>query len=216
MAARRERNWDRYEDRERPTTDDRDGRPKRAAGRDRRNGGEEGKDREERRERERERDREAQPAWMETYIPTTPGGGILGGSTGDGELDGIQAWKKGMKEREQKENGVDQAPEPAKQNLEEGNAGASSLPASSSTPAAAPEAQLDEIQLFKLMMKREAEKKENALEVSNDFNAPASSTPRVGSSPSAVDHAIMDLAAKEGTSTLRGLMSYFRTGHCFF
>ncbi|KAI0361725.1 hypothetical protein OH77DRAFT_1417997 [Trametes cingulata] len=156
MAARRERErgWDRPEDRdrERPSGDDRDTRNRRGAGRDRRLGGtnDETKDRDDR--RDRDRDREAEPAWMETYVPTTPGGGILGGKTADGELDGIQAWKKGMKERERKEKGGDTNSDGGKNS----NAnGPSEQPISSNA-----EGVMDEIQLFKLMMKREAQKKE--------------------------------------------------------
>ncbi|KAH9944463.1 uncharacterized protein BXZ73DRAFT_39881 [Epithele typhae] len=146
----RDRDWNRFEDRdrERPSGgDDRDARNRRG-GRDRRPGGNDNaKEREDR--RDRDKDREAEPAWMETYVPTTPGGGILGGKGADGELDGIQAWKKGMKDKERKEKG---------ETLAESTTGAdtngvSDKPAPSETP-------MDEIQLFKLMMKREAEKKE--------------------------------------------------------
>ncbi|KAI0778094.1 hypothetical protein BD413DRAFT_683932 [Trametes elegans] len=156
MAARRERErgWDRYEDRdrERPSGgDERDARNRRGAGRDRRPGGanDDTKDREDRRDRDRER--EAEPAWMETYIPPTSGGGILGGKTADGELDGIQAWKKGMKEKERKEKGGDAGADNGKNSNTNG--------ASEQQPAGA--GGMDEIQLFKMMMKREAEKKEN-------------------------------------------------------
>lgn len=142
LAARRERDrWDRHEerDRERPSEDS---RPRRGAARDRRGANaDEGKDREDRREKE------AEPAWMETYVPTTPGGGILGGQGADGELDGIQAWKKGMKEKERQESeAATKAADDAK-----------------STPASGPQSdgQLDEIQLFRLMMKRDAGKKES-------------------------------------------------------
>ncbi|KAI0639314.1 hypothetical protein C8Q77DRAFT_52401 [Trametes polyzona] len=149
MAARRERErgWDRFEDRdrERPSAgDDREARNRRGTGRDRRLGAnDDAKDKEDR--RDRDRDREAEPAWMETYVPTTPGGGILGGKTADGELDGIQAWKKGMKERERKEKGGDASADSSK---------------NSNGAASSGEGPMDEIQLFKLMMKREAEKKE--------------------------------------------------------
>ncbi|EMD41793.1 hypothetical protein CERSUDRAFT_110356 [Gelatoporia subvermispora B] len=157
LAARRDRDrqWDRFDerDRERPSAnDDRDGRPRRANGRERRGGAEEGRDREER----RERDKEAEPAWMETYIPPTSGSGILGGKAVDGELDGIQAWKKGMKERErqEREQEGDSAVDikvKVKCDAEEGT---------KPNPLTGVNNQLDEIQLFKLMMKREAEKKE--------------------------------------------------------
>ncbi|OJT11833.1 hypothetical protein TRAPUB_11628 [Trametes pubescens] len=156
VAARRERErgWDRFEDRdrERPSGgDERDARTRRGAGRDRRLGAaDDGKDREDR--RDRDRDREAEPAWMETYVPSTSGGGILGGKTEDGELDGIQAWKKGMKERERKEKGSDANPGGKNSNAN----GSSEQQAASSS-----ESPMDEIQLFKLMMKREAQKKED-------------------------------------------------------
>ncbi|OSD03522.1 hypothetical protein PYCCODRAFT_1476918 [Trametes coccinea BRFM310] len=154
LAARRDRDrWDRFEerDRERPSAgDERDTRTRRAGGRERRLGGsnDDGKDREDR--RDRDKDREAEPAWMETYVPTTPGAGILGGKGADGELDGIQAWKKGMKEKERKEKAGD-APE--------GNKAAPANGAEQQGSSTAENA-LDEIQMFKLMMKREAEKKE--------------------------------------------------------
>ncbi|PIL32053.1 hypothetical protein GSI_06757 [Ganoderma sinense ZZ0214-1] len=164
MAARRERDarergWDRFEerDRERPSAgDERDARTRRGPGRDRRAGGnDDNKDREDR--RDRDKDREVEPAWMETYIPSTPGSGILGGKGADGELDGIQAWKKGMKEKERKEKG--DASDIAK--ALDTNGAANPQPPSSTGPAAVTnEAAMDEIQLFKLMMKREAEKKE--------------------------------------------------------
>ncbi|KAJ6604341.1 hypothetical protein DFH09DRAFT_1122361 [Mycena vulgaris] len=120
-------------DRRWTVVEERDGRSKRNH-RDRRTGAptEEGKEREERRDRDREREKE--PAWMDTYIPDSTE--ILGGKGGDGELDGIQAWKKGMKEQKEKT--------------------AVERPAPSDAP---PEKGLDEIQLFRLMMKREEEKK---------------------------------------------------------
>ncbi|KAI0662733.1 hypothetical protein C8Q70DRAFT_579135 [Cubamyces menziesii] len=156
MAARRERErWDRFEerDRERPSAgDERDGRTRRGTGRERRLGGanDDAKDREDR--RDRDKDREAEPAWMETYIPATPGGGILGGKTADGELDSIQAWKKGMKEKERKEKAADSNTDSATTSSPNGNVEAQAPPRS--------DGPMDEIQLFKLMMKREAEKKE--------------------------------------------------------
>ncbi|KAI0762895.1 hypothetical protein C8Q74DRAFT_1206773 [Fomes fomentarius] len=162
IAARREREarergWDRFEDRdrERPSGgDDRDARTRRGAGRDRRVGGgnDDAKDREDR----RDRDKEAEPAWMETYIPTTPGGGILGGKGADGELDSIQAWKKGMKEKERKEKG-----EITTDTKSSDSNGAPGQTTSSTAPAISnPDSPMDEIQLFKMMMKRETEKKE--------------------------------------------------------
>lgn len=182
MAARREREqrdrgWDRWEpgnERDRDRTDDRDGRSKRAGGRDRRPGAEDGKDKEDRREREKEKE----PAWMETYVPSSPGGGILGGQSAEGELDGIQAWKKGLKEKERKEKELEEPLEPSAKKLPEQT--------TQSSPAAA-ESGLDEIQLFKLMMKREAEKKDS--EPTQNGNA-ESSVPSIlsvaTSSPSVV------------------------------
>lgn len=130
--------------------DDRDGRYKRSSARERKSGqlGDEGKDKEDRRDREREKEKE--PAWMDTYIPTDSSPGILGGQIPGGELDGIQAWKKGLKDKEVKDHG-------------------SSSPhghdtlghPSSSTLSEPTEKAMDEIQLFKLMMKREEEKKKS-------------------------------------------------------
>ncbi|RPD63033.1 hypothetical protein L227DRAFT_498019 [Lentinus tigrinus ALCF2SS1-6] len=186
MAVRRERearerNWDRFEDRdrERPSAgDDRDGRNRRGVGRDRRLGGanDDPKDREDRRDRDKER--EAEPAWMETYIPTTPGGGILGGKSADGELDGIQAWKKGMKEKERKEKG--------EVSTETGKGSDSNATNDQPTsPAPAADGQMDEIQLFKLMMKREAERKDGDKAQNGLLNALAESgPPGLSNSPS--------------------------------
>lgn len=126
------------------------GRSKRGGGRERKAAGEE---KEDRRDRDRDREKEKEPAWMETYVPTTPAGGILGGKSTEGELDGLQAWKKGMKAKEEKEK--------AKVNAAEGKTKGAAVP-SPATPANAEG--LDEIQLFKLMMKKEEAKK----------NAPAS------------------------------------------
>ncbi|TBU64975.1 hypothetical protein BD310DRAFT_913781 [Dichomitus squalens] len=181
----RERGWDRFEDRdrERPSAgDDRDARTRRGAGRDRRLGGtDDNKDREDR--RDRDKDREAEPAWMETYVPTTPGGGILGGKGAEGELDGIQAFKKGMKEKERKEKGdiSDTA------QASEANDSLDRQQTSLTTPASAnAETPMDEIQLFKLMMKREAEKKEGD-KVQNGLarhTFPEAGPPGLSSSPS--------------------------------
>ncbi|KAJ6574803.1 hypothetical protein B0H19DRAFT_613675 [Mycena capillaripes] len=145
IAARRERekasqeNGDASGDRRWTVVEDRDGRTKRNH-RDRRAGatGEDGKDREDRRDREREKE----PAWMDTYIPESPG--ILGGKGGEGELDGIQAWKKGLKDQKEKA-----APAPAPKKEEERTASES-----------IPEKPLDEIQIFRMLMKREEEKKQ--------------------------------------------------------
>jgi hypothetical protein len=83
---------------------------------------------------------------METYIPSDSHGGILGGQSADGELDSIQAWKKGMKEKE-KDKQV--AVLETKDILD-----------SSASASHQQENQMDEIQLFKMLIKREAEKKE--------------------------------------------------------
>ncbi|TCD63396.1 hypothetical protein EIP91_005604 [Steccherinum ochraceum] len=155
IAARRDRDqrdrgWDRWEpgnDRDRERPDERDGRSKRTAGRDRRTGAEDGKEKEDRREREKEKE----PAWMETYVPSSPGAGILGGQSAEGELDGIQAWKKGLKEKERKEKELEDPPESYKKSPE---------PTTESSSPSGQESGMDEIQLFKLMMKREAEKKD--------------------------------------------------------
>ncbi|KAK2461788.1 hypothetical protein APHAL10511_006251 [Amanita phalloides] len=165
MAARREREnkdkpserdsaWESSSDR-RWTTDERsDARSKRPA-RDRKSGqGDDPKDREERRDREREREKE--PAWMDAYIPNGPSFGILGGKGSDGELDGIQVWKKGMKEKEMREKEKEQGP------LSAAGQGESNID-STTDKVDATEKQLDEIQLFKLLMKREEEKKKTDL-----------------------------------------------------
>ena len=185
IAARREREarergWDRFEERDRerpPAGDERDTRTRRGPGRDRRAvGNDDNKDREDRRDREKE----VEPAWMETYIPSTHGSGILGGKGADGELDGIQAWKKGMKEKERKEKG--DASDTAK--ALETNGASEPQPISPAT-ATTSEIAMDEIQLFKLMMKREAEKKEDKVQNGLSNRALAESgPPGLSSSPS--------------------------------
>ncbi|KAL4064972.1 hypothetical protein V8B97DRAFT_1193294 [Scleroderma yunnanense] len=155
MAARREREagsrdrlrersaWDTGERSDRRwVADDRDGQSKRTNGRNRR-AGDDVKDREERKDREREKE----PAWMDTYIPSNDGSGF-GMQRANGELDGIQAFKKELREKERGQllssNDDDLSVDPlSKADLQ--------------TPTA--EGQLDEIQLFKLMMKREEEKR---------------------------------------------------------
>jgi hypothetical protein len=129
-----EQGWEGSTDRRWTAGEDRDGRYKRQSARDKR---------EDAKEREDRRDREKEPAWMDTYVPSETGSGILGGKGDAGELDGIQAWKRGMKEKEEQEK-------------------ASSGFIEQENVLAAPEAaekQLDEIQLFKLMMKREESKR---------------------------------------------------------
>lgn len=154
MAARRDREreggsrdrlrekstWDSGErsDRRR-AADDREVRNKKANGRDRR-AGEDVKDREERKDREREKE----PAWMDTYIPNNNGGGF----GPNGELDGIQAFKKELREKERNRL------------LSSNDGGPSTDPLSKANlPISTVDGQLDEIQLFKLMMKREEEKR---------------------------------------------------------
>ncbi|KAI0068467.1 hypothetical protein BV25DRAFT_1987241, partial [Artomyces pyxidatus] len=142
---------DRPRDRDRDrwsAADERDTRSKRANGRDKRAGsGDEGKDRDERRDRDRDhREKEKEPAWMDTYVPSDSGGGILGGKSADGELDGIQAWKKGMKEREMKEK------------ASEASRSGDTEPQDTAKQVSSTEQPMDEIQLFKLMIKREGEK----------------------------------------------------------
>lgn len=130
--------------------DDRDGRYKRSSARERKSGqlGDEGKEKEDRRDREREKEKE--PAWMDTYIPTDSSPGILGGQMPGGELDGIQAWKKGLKDKEVRDHGSS-SPH-----------GQDTLGQPSSSTLSEPtEKAMDEIQLFKLMMKREEEKKKS-------------------------------------------------------
>jgi len=159
MAARRDRErereggsrdrlrerstWDAGErsDRRR-AADDREVRNKKANGRDRRTG-EDVKDREERKDREREKE----PAWMDTYIPSNNGTGF-DMQRPNGELDGIQAFKKELREKERN------------QLLISNDGGPSPDPLSKADlPISTVDGQLDEIQLFKLMMKREEEKR---------------------------------------------------------
>jgi hypothetical protein len=143
VAVKREREKeDKDKDRENrwQTTEDRDSRLKRVAGRDRKNA-DDGKDKD--RRDDRDKDKEKEPAWMETYVPDASGG-ILGGRTADGEMDSIQAWKKGMKEKEEKDKAA--------------AAKDTTLRPSTDTAGRA-EPQMDEIQLFKMMIKREADKK---------------------------------------------------------
>ncbi|KAG7450345.1 uncharacterized protein BT62DRAFT_506784 [Guyanagaster necrorhizus] len=156
MAMRRERDRDRERDRrDKPghdqawdSSNDRrwmpgDDRSKKTTGRDRKTGIEDGKDRDDRRG---EREKEKEPAWMDTYIPASSSTGILGGKSADGELDGIQAWKKGMKEKEQRESKAEKPSEDLKDATDQ---------------TSPPEKQLDEIQIFKMLMKREQEQKKS-------------------------------------------------------
>ncbi|KAK0465406.1 uncharacterized protein EV420DRAFT_1637544 [Desarmillaria tabescens] len=177
MATRRERERERERDRrDKPSHDqawdpsnDRrwtpgDDRSKKATGRDRKNGTDDGRDRDDRRS---EREREKEPAWMDTYVPTSTSTGILGGKGADGELDGIQAWKKGMKEKEQRESKADKPSESVKD---------------ASDQTSPPEKQLDEIQIFKMLMKREQEQKK--LDQSSDVHLELQKAPTSESSTS--------------------------------
>ena len=148
----RRRDRDRGRDRSRDLRDE-DGwtvhEERRRGGRDRKL--DDARERDDRREREKEKE----PAWMETYVPTSTSAGILGGKGADGEVDDIQAWKKDMKEREQKAKaGPSGSSAVALEPLEpyEGSKG-------SEVAKPVAEGQLDEIQLFKLMMKKEEQKR---------------------------------------------------------
>ena len=92
--------------------------------------------------------------------PPSSSSGILGGKGGEGEIDSIQAWKKDMKEREMKAKGLIPEPPAATASTNEG-AVENSKP--TQVPSAQPEGQqLDEIQLFKMMMKKEQERAASA------------------------------------------------------
>lgn len=85
---------------------------------------------------------------MDTYIPSGPEAGILGGKGDDGELDGIQAFKKGMKAKEQKDAAA------TEDTIADDRPNLHST-SDASLSSKAPEKPLDEIQLFKLMMQKE-------------------------------------------------------------
>ena len=153
-------------ERDRWTVDERDAQSKRTNGRDRRRHSRDedrdGKDRDERKD-PRARTEEKEPAWMDTYIPSDSGAGILGGKAENGELDGIQAWKLGMKEKERKER----ESEALRSSSDIESAKTTEILA---TPPTEPP--LDEIQLFKLMIKRE-EEKHSAASLKGPVNDPA-------------------------------------------
>ncbi|KAF9458197.1 hypothetical protein BDZ94DRAFT_1271270 [Collybia nuda] len=168
MAARRgDRHTDQYRDRDRARDreatwespgdrrwlvgEERDGRSKKLSGRERKSNAVADEGKEERRDREKEKEKE--PAWMDTYIPPPTGIGILGSKGTDGELDGIQAWKKGMKEKELKDKATSLALVPKDEGV--------SKETSDAERSEHNNKHLDEIQLFKLLMKREEEKKQN-------------------------------------------------------
>jgi hypothetical protein len=140
---------------------DGEGRQKRGSARDRRPGADEGK----------EREREKEPAWMDSDDSNIIGPGILGARAADGGLDGIQAWKKGMKEKEEREKALQQSKlDSVKQPLEP-------LPV---PPSDAPSKPMDEIQLFKMIMKREEGKKQiDPIEAGNPAPQPVQSDPAI-------------------------------------
>lgn len=156
---------------------------KRSTGRDRKLV-DEVKDRDDRRDREREKEKE--PAWMDTYVPSSSSGGILGGKAGDGQLDGIQAWKKERKEKEMKEKvdvnsakGKTSTTHESVQNLDSNGTA------------------LDEIQIFRLLMKKEEEKKrvdttedvsQSGTEDSTEITAVVQGHPPLSSQPHTTHH----------------------------
>lgn len=143
LAARRDKDqWDRDRPRDKSPladdrwniVDDRESRNKRGGNRERKSGPAT--------EDRKEKDREKEPAWMDTYIPSSAAG-ILGGKRDDGEIDDFQAFKKGMRAKELGEVTTRATEATAKEE--------------SATPST--EKGLDEIQLFKLMMERDKGKK---------------------------------------------------------
>lgn len=180
LAARRERgrdkptqdgNWESASDKRWPPGDDRETRYKRAAARDRKTGnaGDDLREKEERRGQDREKEKE--PAWMDTYVPDSTAG-ILGGQNLTGELDGIQAWKKELKEKEAKEKDLPLSI-------------SSKDPEFKSSPTGVPEKPpMDEIQMFKMMMKQE-EMKRNESSLENNL---ADATSNVQQRQHTIDH----------------------------
>ncbi|KAH9968905.1 hypothetical protein BC827DRAFT_1372876 [Russula dissimulans] len=165
-------------ERERWVTDDRDSRSKRTNGRDR-HGHSRDEDRDERKD-SRARVEEKEPAWMDTYIPSDPGVGILGGKADNGELDGIQAWKLGMKEKERQER----ESELLRSSGDTEHRDRAKVTETQAVPPTDPP--LDEIQLIKLMIKRE-EEKNKAASLKGPVNDPAVAylVPETDSAPSA-------------------------------
>jgi hypothetical protein len=100
---------------------------------------------------------------MDTYIPNESGAGIFGGKPENGELDGIQAWKLDMKEKERKERESEVLRSSSDAELAE-------ITEAQIIPPTEPP--LDEIQLFKLMIKRE-EEKNKAVSLKGSVNDPA-------------------------------------------
>lgn len=91
---------------------------------------------------------------METYVPSEPLVGILGGVASTGELDGIQAWKKGMKDKE-REKEKDEKEGTGRSARDASKTTALEKPTREETEVAQP---MDEIQLFRLMMQKAKEK----------------------------------------------------------
>jgi hypothetical protein len=147
MAARRERDRARAQERESddrrwPPGEDRDGgRYKRNTGRERKTGGTADVVKE-----KEDRQKEKEPAWMGTYIPSESTSGILGGQDPNGKLDGIQAWKRDLKDTRDKEVSATTI----------ALSKAITKPISSTSDSDNP---LDEIQIFRLLMKKEEDKK---------------------------------------------------------
>ncbi|KAI9512790.1 hypothetical protein F5148DRAFT_972824 [Russula earlei] len=171
MAARRELRDKEYRERERERekernsrVNERDSRSKRTNGRDRR-GHSRDEDRDERKD-SRVRVEEKEPAWMDTYIPSESGVGILGGKADNGELDGIQAWKLGMKEKER----LERESEMLRSSGDTEHGGSAKVNETQAVPPS--ESPLDEIQLIKLMIKRE-EEKNKATSLKGPANDPA-------------------------------------------
>ncbi|EIW86566.1 hypothetical protein CONPUDRAFT_161288 [Coniophora puteana RWD-64-598 SS2] len=108
---------------------------------------------------------------METYIPDDGATTFLGQGT-TGEVDGIQAFKREQRQKERRDaladNSTISLAEPMK-------------PAQESSMNNSSENQLDEIQLFKLMMKREEERKG-----SESMPLETPSDPNMANKPSAV------------------------------
>ncbi|KAJ3737046.1 hypothetical protein DFJ43DRAFT_1035818 [Lentinula guzmanii] len=121
-------------DRRWTVVEERDVRSKRNTARDKKTFPEEGRADDRRGDREKEKE----PAWMDTYVPSSSTGGILGSKGNEGELDGIQAWKKNMR-KEQKAKAAPAAPV----------ADSSDPPSASADTTDEP---MDEIQRFKKMM----------------------------------------------------------------
>lgn len=127
---------------------------------------------------------------METYVPDSPSAGILGGKGLEGELDDLQAWKKGMKEREQRAAGI-----------ASGRGKGSGAPSeANSVPDAAPSASggssLDEIQQFKLIMKKAQEDKQPAGE-----SEPSPTVPLLGDRDLLKDFAKVSKGARRSFPT---------------